>query len=64
MSVAELVSLLNLQAYLGMQRNKLCYDVMEPILLDCAVKLFTMLCLEKTLESAEPRAFVQFRIVP
>lgn len=64
MSVAELVPLLNLQAYLGMQRNKLGYDVMEPILLDCAVKLFAMLCLEKTLESAEARAFVQFHIVP
>lgn len=52
-SVAESVPLLNLQVYLGMQRKKLGYDVMEPVLLDCTVKLFAMLCLERTLESAE-----------
>lgn len=52
-SVADSVPLLNLQVYLGMQRNKSGYDVMEPVLLDCTVKLFTMLCLEGTLESVE-----------
>lgn len=45
--------LLNLQVYLGMQRNKSGHEVMEPVLLDCTVKLFTVLCLERTLESAE-----------
>jgi len=52
-AVTESVPLLNLKVHLGMQRNKSGYDMVESVLLDCTVKLFAVLCLGRTLESAE-----------